>query len=185
MTKTKKKSERGTLNYYLELNYPVTLYQDSDGGFVAEIKDLPGCITQAESSEEALAEIEDARILWIETAYEHEDFIPLPSTETKYSGRVLLRMPRSLHQKLVEEADKEGVSLNQHIVSLLSNKAGLVIDIKKLKGEVETLKLLSAEVIMSSLRSQSPTHEVLKKFKLNQPDLPIILRESKHMSSKI
>ncbi|WP_273039079.1 type II toxin-antitoxin system HicB family antitoxin [Iningainema tapete] len=35
-----------TLDYYLNLNYPITLYPDTEeGGYVAEIKDLPGCLT--------------------------------------------------------------------------------------------------------------------------------------------
>lgn len=112
--------ERKPLEHYLELKYPVTLYPDADAGYVAEIKDLPGCLTQGDTAEEVIDEIEDARVLWIETAYEHGDVIPLPSTEIQYSGKTLLRMPKSLHQKLAEGADREGVSLNQYLVSLLS-----------------------------------------------------------------
>ena len=67
------------LVFYLSQNYPITLYPDPDGGYVAEIKDLPGCMTQGETSEEILEGIEDARVLWIETAYEHGAVIPLPS----------------------------------------------------------------------------------------------------------
>lgn len=82
--------------------------------------DLPGCVTQGETAEKSIAEVEDARVLWIKTAYEHGDDIPCPCTDTQYSGKTLLRMPRSLHQKLAEGAEREGVSLNQHLVSLLS-----------------------------------------------------------------
>lgn len=42
-------------------------------------------------------------------------------TGNDYSGRLLLRMPKTLHQRLAEAAEKEGVSLNQYIVFLLSN----------------------------------------------------------------
>jgi antitoxin HicB len=115
-----KKTERKPLEFYLEQKYPVTLYPDDDGGFVAEIKDLPGCMTQGESADEAIAEIEDARNSWIRVAYEYGDPIPLPTTEARYSGKTLVRMPRSLHQKLAEMSEREGVSLNQCIVSVLS-----------------------------------------------------------------
>jgi len=135
---TKKNTERGSLEFYLELNYPVTLYRDPDGGYVAEIKDLPGCMTQGETSEEVLKEIEDARVLWIETAYEHGDQIPLPSTETEYSGKTLLRMPRSLHRKLAEGAEQEGVSLNQYIVSLLS-EANTAKNIEPIKEKIDAI----------------------------------------------
>lgn len=116
----KSKTQQNSLEFYLQLEYPITLYIDPDGGFVVEIKELPGCITQGETPQEALAEIEDARTLWIKTAYEYGDTIPLPANENKYSGKTLLRMPRSLHQKLAEGAEREGVSLNQYLVYLLN-----------------------------------------------------------------
>jgi len=72
-----------------------------------------------------LANLEEARRLWLEAAYEHGDEIPLPSTEREYSGRVLVRMPKSLHRRLDEEAKAEGVSLNQYIVSLLAERSSL------------------------------------------------------------
>ena len=69
-----------SLEYYLNLQYPVTLYPDVEqGGYVAEIKDLPGCLTQGETLEETMTNINEARELWIETAYEAGDNIPLPS----------------------------------------------------------------------------------------------------------
>ncbi len=109
-----------SLEYYLNLQYPVTLYPDPEGGYVAQIKDLPGCLTQGETVEEAMINISEVRELWIETAYEAGDNIPLPSTDETYSGKLLLRIPKSLHRNLAETAEREGVSLNQYIVSLLS-----------------------------------------------------------------
>ncbi len=67
------------LEYYLNLTYPVTVYPESEGGYVAVIKDLPGCMTQGETADEIMANIEEARQLWIETAYDFGDPIPLPS----------------------------------------------------------------------------------------------------------
>lgn len=115
-----KQSEKQTLEYYLNLQYPVTLYPASEGEYVAQIKDLPGCLTQGETAEETIENINEARELWIETAYESGDDIPLPSTEVTYSGKLLLRMPKSLHRRLAEQAEQENVSLNQYIVFLLS-----------------------------------------------------------------
>ena len=133
-----KKTERESLDFYLERKYPVTLYPALEGGYVAEIKDLPGCVTQGETAEESMAEVEDAHVLWIETAYEHGDDIPLPCTDTQYSGKTLLRMPRSLHQKLAEGAEREGISLNQHLVSLLS-EAAVVRTVESLKEKVDAM----------------------------------------------
>jgi hypothetical protein len=40
------------------------------------------------------------------------------------SGRILLRLPSSLHAKLLEEAEREGVSLNQFAVAALAGAVG-------------------------------------------------------------
>ena len=37
-----------------------------------------------------------------------------------YSGKLVLRIPRSLHKHLKEEAEIEGVSLNQYMLYKLS-----------------------------------------------------------------
>jgi antitoxin HicB len=115
-----KQIEKLSLEYYLNLQYPITLYPDPEGGYVAQIKDLPGCLTQGETVEETMANINEARELWIETAYEAGDDIPLPRSDDSYSGKLLVRMPKSLHRRLAETAELEGISLNQYIVYLLS-----------------------------------------------------------------
>ncbi|WP_242049275.1 MULTISPECIES: type II toxin-antitoxin system HicB family antitoxin [Nostocales] len=81
------------------MKYSIILYPDSEGGYVAQIKDLPGCLSQGETIEETMENINEARELWIETAYEAGDEIPLPITDDKYSGKLLLRMPKSLHRQ--------------------------------------------------------------------------------------
>ena len=120
----KSTSQRQSLDYYLKLTYPITFYPDPDGGYVAEIKDLNGCLTQGETIEEAVTNINEARELWIETAYEYSDEIPLPSSESEYSGKLMLRMPKGLHQRLATLAKSEGVSLNQYLLFLLSSATG-------------------------------------------------------------
>jgi antitoxin HicB len=121
VSKTAIKTQSQPLDYYLSLDYPVTVYPDAEGGFVAEIKDLPGCMTQAETIEELMGNINEARELWIETVYEGgKRDIPLPATEQDYSGKFVLRVPKSLHRRLAQQAEQEGISLNQYAVSLLS-----------------------------------------------------------------
>jgi antitoxin HicB len=121
VSKTTIKIQSQPLDYYLSLDYPVTVYPDVEGGFVAEIKDLPGCMTQAETIEELMRNINEARELWIETVYESgKRDIPLPVTEQDYSGKFVLRVPKSLHRRLAQQAEQEGISLNQYAVSLLS-----------------------------------------------------------------
>ncbi|WP_310486825.1 type II toxin-antitoxin system HicB family antitoxin [Chamaesiphon sp. VAR_69_metabat_338] len=71
--------ELQTLTDYLNLNYPIVLHADPEGGYVAEIKDLPGCLTQGETIEETMKNINEARELWLETVFELGKSIPLPS----------------------------------------------------------------------------------------------------------
>lgn len=63
---------------YINLPYTVELNPYPDGRFHAAIKELPGCMTEGESREEALSMIEDAKIAWIETAIECNKKIPVP-----------------------------------------------------------------------------------------------------------
>jgi antitoxin HicB len=66
------------LNDYLNLNYPITLYPESEGGYTVMIADLPGCMSQGDTLDEAVANIQEAKVAWLETAWECNDEIPLP-----------------------------------------------------------------------------------------------------------
>ncbi|WP_082343677.1 toxin-antitoxin system HicB family antitoxin [Sulfobacillus thermosulfidooxidans] len=104
--------------------YRIEIYPAEEGGYVATIPDLPGCITQGETPEETLQRITDAKTAWILIALEQSIDIPMPSTHSVsssvYSGKLNVRMPKSLHQALAQEAQKEGVSLNHLIVYRLT-----------------------------------------------------------------
>jgi antitoxin HicB len=113
------------LEYYMKLPYTVEIVPYKDGGFFARIKELEGCMTEADTLEEVLKLLEDAKRAWLETALEEDLEIPLPESmreEKEYSGRILLRLPKSLHRKLAKAAKEEGVSLNTYIINLLSER---------------------------------------------------------------
>lgn len=121
--------EKKNLEYYLSLKYPFkveTISEEDGGGYVIAYPDLPGCMSDGKTIEETLLNGEDARKAWIQTAYEKSIIVPEPNTVIdKFSGRITLRTPKSLHKDLVEQAEKEGISLNQYIVYLLSKEAAL------------------------------------------------------------
>ncbi|MFC2020598.1 toxin-antitoxin system HicB family antitoxin [Chloroflexota bacterium] len=117
----KKNSEVKPVEYYLDLDYPVTSYKAPEGGFVMEIEDLPGCLSEGETLIEAYDRIEDVKRDWIEIAYEDGQEIPLPRTENEYSGKFMVRIAKYLHRDLADLALKEGVSLNQMVQTLLSS----------------------------------------------------------------
>jgi len=105
--------------------YTLNVIADPDGGYVIEYPDLPGCITQVETLEDVPAAANEIRELWIETQYEEGAEIPPPSYPEEYSGRFNLRIPRSLHRRLAESAAREGVSLNQYVMTLLDRNDAL------------------------------------------------------------
>jgi predicted HicB family RNase H-like nuclease len=57
---------------------------------------------------------------WLETKVESGYPIPMPLNTEKYSGKFVVRLPKSLHARLSIEAEREGVSLNQYTVYKLS-----------------------------------------------------------------
>jgi antitoxin HicB len=71
-----------TLAYYLSLPYTIEIIPDVDeGGYVARVRELPGCLTQADTWDELLMMIEEAKTGWLEVALEHEHPIPEPTGE--------------------------------------------------------------------------------------------------------
>ena len=66
------------LNDFLLLTYPITLYPEVNGGYTVMLTDLPGCLSQGETLEEAVANIHEAKVAWMEVAWECGDEIPLP-----------------------------------------------------------------------------------------------------------
>ncbi|MBI3978943.1 MAG: type II toxin-antitoxin system HicB family antitoxin [Chloroflexi bacterium] len=112
-------SPRRPLDEYLSLEYPFTVIPDPDGGYVITFPDLPGCLAQVETLDQVQTMVEEVRAVWIRTAYEQGMDIPLPSSGD-YGGRFNVRLPRSLHRALAESAKRDGISLNQYVVMLLS-----------------------------------------------------------------
>jgi predicted RNase H-like HicB family nuclease len=108
-----------TLDEYLALDYPFVATADPDGGYVVSFPDLPGCFTQVENIADLPEAVEEVRSLWLETAYDQGIDIPLPSFPEECSGRILLRVPKSLHRRLLDHASQDGISLNQYAMGLL------------------------------------------------------------------
>ena len=107
------------LNYYLNLEYTIRLKKNSDGSFFAEIEELPGCITEGDTEKEALKMIDDAKKGWLQVALERKLTIPEPFYD-EFSGKFNIRVPKSLHRKLVYRAKAEQVSLNTLVTTTLA-----------------------------------------------------------------
>lgn len=121
---------RKSIEEYLCLPYRIEIFQETDldnPGWVARVRELPGCITQADTFAELGEMIEDAKRAWIEAALERGIPIPEPRAEEEYSGKFVVRVPRSLHREMVALAEKEGVSLNQFVNVALARSIGALV----------------------------------------------------------
>jgi predicted RNase H-like HicB family nuclease len=126
-----------TLEDLNALNYPVKIeYDDEDALFIAGFPDLPGCSATGSTVPEAYEHALEAKGEWLRVTLEQGLPVPRPSKTRDYSGRILVRLPVSLHATLADSAGLNGVSLNQYIVHLLS--AGMVGDQVSSKLEVMT-----------------------------------------------
>ena len=115
-----------TLNDYMAMSYRMEIVEDSEeGGFVVSYPDLPGCLTCGNTIESAVANAIDAKKAWLETAIEEGIQIQEPDDLEEYSGQFKLRIPRSLHRSLSEHSKREGISMNQYCVYLLSKNDAL------------------------------------------------------------
>lgn len=120
-----------TLNEYLQLPYRLEIVPDIDeGGYVASYPDLPGCMTCADTMDRVVAQAEDAKKEWLIAAMESGITIPEPDDIEGYSGQFKLRIPKSLHRQLVQQARREGISMNQYCVYMLSQNA-MVMEAKQ------------------------------------------------------
>jgi len=114
-----------SVEYYMGLPYTIELRPDAEEGWFVHVKEWPGCMSQGDTAEEALADIREVIPLWIETSLKSGYQIPEPRAEEEYSGKFVVRVPRSLHRELVQGAEYEGVSLNQFVNVGLSKAVGL------------------------------------------------------------
>jgi RNA polymerase sigma-B factor len=117
---------------YLDRPYHIVLVRD-DEGWVAQVEELPGCEARADTADEATHAIHGAMEAWIADALEHGREVPEPRGAASYSGRLMLRMPHSLHAELARAAERDEVSLNQFITSSLASVVGW----RRMNGEVQ------------------------------------------------
>ncbi|MBE6105218.1 toxin-antitoxin system HicB family antitoxin [Anaerovibrio lipolyticus] len=116
-----------TLEYYMELDYPVELSKikpEEGGGFFVSVPLLPGCMSDGDTLEEAYSNIVEAKKEWFSSMIERKMEIPEPAEKEEYSGKFMVRLPKSLHKTLVQLSKREGVSLNQYVTNSLAYTAG-------------------------------------------------------------
>lgn len=105
-------------------------YNNKNGSvsWVVEFPDLTGCSAVGETEEEALRESKTASGLWLDEYFEeHKCYPAAKEVSNTYSGRLVLRLPKTLHKEIAIQAEEEGVSLNTLIITLISQNYGKLI----------------------------------------------------------
>jgi antitoxin HicB len=115
------------IRYYLSLPYQISVtYQEGDESrpWLASVEELTGCEARGATAAEAVAQIPAALAEWVAGAHASGREIPEPNDVHQYSGKLLVRMPKSLHRKLARAAERDQVSLNAYMNGVLAAAAG-------------------------------------------------------------
>jgi len=119
------------VTYYMDLNYTIVInpIDETDGGryYQLTIPDLPGFKIYEDTVADLMANLEAAKSAWFAVNLAEHRPISEPTPANAYSGRVTLRLPKSLHEQLSLMADREGISLNSQINHLLTMNAMQVL----------------------------------------------------------
>lgn len=104
------------------------LTEEEGGGWLATFPDLPGCMSDGETPEEALRHAAEAEIAWLAA---HRKW---GKVKAEKPARLVARLPRSIHRDLQERATEEGVSINTMMVTLLAHGLGEMAGGRQVSG---------------------------------------------------
>lgn len=104
----------------LKKGYVKRLAPDPAGGYTVTVQEFPGCIAEGDTAEEALANFDRAADSWVHVSLMNGQEIREPIDFGGCSGKIALRIPRSLHQNVAELAELEGSSINQVLTAAIA-----------------------------------------------------------------
>ena len=153
-----------TVAEYLKKPYQRVIIPQENGRFYSKITEFPGCFAEGLNEQEALANLAEVAIIWLEEEIRKGNPIPKPEQDQEYSGKFMLRISPVLHRECAQNAARQGISLNQYIMQKLSSSARQDSIIYILKEELRAIKPIHiehAEFIQSS-ESTPSRHEELR-----------------------
>lgn len=122
--KTEATNRKCEIERIASAGYSAELKRNDDGTYFARIVEFPGCMTEGDDRDKALDNLDDAMKGWIEAKLQDGEPIPPPLDDAQFSGKFLVRVPRTIHRELSQRAEREGVSLNQYVLSALAKALG-------------------------------------------------------------
>jgi predicted RNase H-like HicB family nuclease len=100
-------------------------WSDEDKLYVVSIDELPGCMTDGKTHQEALKNAQDAVETHLMGFVEDKQEVPLPFSKQKFKGDFIVRGTPDLHAKLFRESRRQGYStLNKFVVDTLKKSVG-------------------------------------------------------------
>ena len=111
------------LEYYAKLNWTYRFeWSDEDNCYVASVAELPGCMSDGDTIEEAATMIKDALNSHLASMLKHGDVITEPPKPDEFKGKILYRTSPQKHYKLVKKASSEGKSLNKFLDEIIDKE---------------------------------------------------------------
>ena len=105
----------------LPYNFIIQHIDDESGSYYyGRVLELDGCQSTGNTFQEAYNDLQEAMEGYIESKLENGFDVPFPRVMEDFSGKFVVRIPKSLHQRLAIEAAEEGVSLNQYTLYKLA-----------------------------------------------------------------
>jgi predicted RNase H-like HicB family nuclease len=164
---------------YLKEPYARILIRDEQGGYSAEILEFPGCFAEGDTADEAMQALDRAADSWIQAALDQGQDIPPPFINQGYSGKIALRIPRSMHKKAAQFAERDGTSLNQFLMASIAARIGseefyeqlLTRLLNKLEGKLTTAANRIANITLVNLHinPSSLAKKSVEKWQLSSP----------------
>ncbi len=139
----------------------IKLHDEDGGGYIAEIPAI-GAIGDGETQEAALKEVLEVGKYSLELMVEYKKIIPKPDiykADDEYSGKILTRIPKSIHRMLTDQAKIEGCSINQLINTYISMGIGNEIGKKQITINID----VKHETVNKAIKETS--QEIWKKNK--------------------
>ena len=163
----------------LKKPYARMVVPDGTSGFVAEIVEFSGCYAVGATAADALSELESVAADWIKAARSQGQEIPEPLDTAGYSGKLVLRMPRSIHQKAALWAEREHVSLNQFIVTCVSEHIGMKAAFQTQVANINYFHLISQFIsapsfsLSSGITLGQQSTDMMVNFKSTLGQIPV------------
>jgi antitoxin HicB len=104
-------------------DYTIDLVQEEDRSYFAEVVELNGCFAAGDDPNAAVEMLRGSFDIWIEEASKRGRPVPGP-TALGPNGRMLLRLPRSLHVRVSRAAARDGVSVNAFVTAAVAERVG-------------------------------------------------------------